>query len=74
MRDVSRLNKIRDELGSFGATIIARKMRENRLRPFRYVERRNNDEKVRVEIRVEENRERDRPKMWIEFIKNYMKE
>lgn len=58
MRDVSGLDRIRDELETFGATERAGKMREDRLRRFVCAERRNDDDKVRIEIRVDGNRGR----------------
>lgn len=61
--DVSRIRN--EHKRCLSVTNIARKMHENRSRRFGRVEKRNNDERAEKtdgEIRVEENRRRDKPK------------
>lgn len=66
MRGVTKLDRIRNEFirRGLGVTNMAEKIREKKLRWFRHVDRRNNDDIVKKigEIRLEENRGRIRPK------------
>jgi hypothetical protein len=78
MSGVTREDRIRNEYvrGSIGVAPIGDKMRENRLRWFGHVMRREESEAVRMvmNMNVEGKRERGRPKKkWLDVIKCDMK-